>query len=325
MTPFDEIPIVDRASVSVARERARAVAAEVGMPTVDAERLALAVSELAQNQIDHARGGAIAIAPVRRRGVGGVELLAVDCGPGWSDPAGALAGTEAPKGLGAGLPTVRRMMDELDLDVRQGEWTRIRARRFVHPVPRQPEVVVLGRPVGHPPSGDHALVLRDDESVLLVVFDGLGHGPAARDSADRAAIAVRDHASLPLAELFGVVDRALAGHRGVAMTVSRWFPQERRMELAGCGNVMAWLQDVDGVRERLLPVPAVVGAGAPPPKVRTWELRPRDLLVMFTDGIRSSRVPDTRADAALTPVRVAQSLLYGQAKAHDDALVLVAR
>ena len=112
MGSFPPLNIVDRASVSLVREQVRAVAKDVGLGEADTERMAIAASELAQNQIDHAGRGVVRVGPVERDGVPGIEIVATDEGPGIADPAGAIEGTAPGRGLGAGLASVRRMAEE---------------------------------------------------------------------------------------------------------------------------------------------------------------------------------------------------------------------
>ncbi len=321
------VTVLDRASVSVVRELVRAEAAAVGFDPVDVERLALAASELAQNQLDHAgiRDSTVAVRRLERGGVGGLEIVAADRGPGLADPAGAVAGSVEPRGLGAGLPSVRRIAHELDLDSRAGEGTVLRARRFVSPAPAHPEVAVLGRGLERP-SGDHAWVSRTASGLLAVVVDGLGHGVLAREAADVVVGWLGSATTTDPLEVLRGLDEACRGTRGAAATVARWDVDARRIELAGVGNVAARVITPGESPKIFLPTPGVLGARGPsrPGIVRAFDLVGRGVLVMHTDGI-SSHHEDPGEGAPRSPVGVAQHLLATAAKAHDDALVLVAR
>ena len=111
-----EIEVRSSLDVERARRAAREVARGVGLPADDAERVALAVSELAANLVRYAVGGRILLAP----GVGprgrGVRIESADDGPGIPDMARALEdGYSSGGGLGGGLPGVRRLMDEFQI------------------------------------------------------------------------------------------------------------------------------------------------------------------------------------------------------------------
>lgn len=122
------VPVSARIDVDRARREARAVAAAAGFDRADAERVALAASELASNLFRYARDGTIAVAPVRgERGVG-VAVESRDAGPGIADLEWALRdGTSTGGGLGSGLPGVRRLVDEFAIAT-EPEGTTIEAR-----------------------------------------------------------------------------------------------------------------------------------------------------------------------------------------------------
>ena len=61
-----DLTVIDEASVSAARTRAREVAASQSLSAEDAGRLATIASELAHNQLFHARAGRIAVRAIAR-------------------------------------------------------------------------------------------------------------------------------------------------------------------------------------------------------------------------------------------------------------------
>src|SRR4051794_31582412 len=92
MHGLDAVPTIDVASVSLARQRAREEGAAAGLGAAVIESAALVASELATNQLAHARRGQIAVRRIARAGVGGVEIVAADLGPGIARLERALAG-----------------------------------------------------------------------------------------------------------------------------------------------------------------------------------------------------------------------------------------
>ena len=139
------IDVVDEASTSEVREEVRRVAGGAGLSRTASEELVAAASELAHNQLRHARAGRVAVREVSRGGVVGVEVIAADRGEGIADPASALrGGARTSSSLGIGLGAAARQSDEMDVEVRRGEGTCVRVRRFAAPVARS-EVGVLSR------------------------------------------------------------------------------------------------------------------------------------------------------------------------------------
>jgi serine/threonine-protein kinase RsbT len=104
------------------RERAVAIA----LSLVDQTKLVTAASELARNTIKYGGGGEAHLDVLEdgfRRGVG---LLFMDNGPGIPDLDQALRdGFTTGGGLGLGLGGSKRLVDEFEIDSRQGEGTAV--------------------------------------------------------------------------------------------------------------------------------------------------------------------------------------------------------
>lgn len=106
-------PIRSTLDADQARRDARRLAFALGFGRSDAESVALTASELAMNLYRYAVDGAIGLRPIADGDRRGVEVESVDAGPGIADPELALQdGYSTGGGLGSGLPSVRRLMDE---------------------------------------------------------------------------------------------------------------------------------------------------------------------------------------------------------------------
>jgi serine/threonine-protein kinase RsbT len=123
----DVVAIRTDADVVTARQRARAMGAELGFSSTDLTLLATAISEIARNITTYAGTGEVALRVVRARGREGIEVVATDEGPGIADVDLALQdGYTTGSGLGLGLPGARRLMDHFELDTEPGRGTRVR-------------------------------------------------------------------------------------------------------------------------------------------------------------------------------------------------------
>jgi serine/threonine-protein kinase RsbT len=101
------------------------------MSAEDTEAVALATSELAMNLARYARRGQLSLSTVQGPSGSGVEIESRDRGPGIADLARALQdGYSTGGGLGSGLPSARRLMDEFQIDTGPGG-TRILARKWL--------------------------------------------------------------------------------------------------------------------------------------------------------------------------------------------------
>ncbi|WEG12525.1 anti-sigma regulatory factor [Pullulanibacillus sp. KACC 23026] len=115
-----------------ARQQGRQLAKELGFGYVDQARITTAISELARNIYLYAGKGRVWIEAIELDGKVGLRIKAEDQGPGIEDISKAMEdGYTTSGGLGAGLPGVKRLMDEFDLLSTVGEGTVITAMKFL--------------------------------------------------------------------------------------------------------------------------------------------------------------------------------------------------
>ncbi len=131
--PRAEIRIAIRSDsdIVLARQRGREVAAEAGFQATEMTLIATAISELARNIVRYAKQGEIVLGLVRNSTCTGISITARDEGPGiWNVEQAMQVGYSTSGGLGLGLPGVKRLMDEIDIDSKLGEGTTVRATKW---------------------------------------------------------------------------------------------------------------------------------------------------------------------------------------------------
>ncbi|OZU89197.1 ATP-binding protein [Virgibacillus indicus] len=115
-----------------ARQLGRDIAKKMGFGTVDQARIATAISELARNIYLYAEEGQICFEVIDNLPQRGMRMIAVDTGPGIKDIGQVMQdGFSTSGGLGAGLPGVKRLMDEFDLQSEASKGTRINAVKWL--------------------------------------------------------------------------------------------------------------------------------------------------------------------------------------------------
>jgi len=121
------------ADIYLAAAMARELAQQIGFGQADVARIEIAVRELASNIVRYAGCGEIHLREATSGHRQGLEVEAVDQGPGIADVQLALQDgySTSGKGLGSGLPAVRRMMDTLDIETSPGQGTCVRAIRWL--------------------------------------------------------------------------------------------------------------------------------------------------------------------------------------------------
>lgn len=180
---------------------------------------------------------------------------------------------------------------------------------------------------GETVSGDHHVVMTFPGGALLAVIDGLGHGEEATLAARRAADVLTGHPNSPVLVLIQECHRALRDTRGAAMTLISLEKSRHRATAIGIGNVEAMVVRADSAatpqRESLLLRNGVVGFQLPALQESVLEIRPGDLLVMATDGVRGD-FGDVLAARDPLPA-VVEGVLGRSYRGTDDALVLACR
>src|SRR5262249_22570478 len=153
----------------------------------------------------------------------------LDQGPGIADVSKALTdGYSTAGGLGLGLGTVNRLMDEVQIGAGPCGGVHLVCRRWVRGARSGVvwERLAFGAATRScrflPENGDTFVFKRWDRFALAGVIDGLGHGPLAQRASQTARQYVEQHFDLPLDKIFLGAGRACHGTRGVVMALARF-------------------------------------------------------------------------------------------------------
>ncbi|NAS21288.1 SpoIIE family protein phosphatase [Herbidospora sp. NEAU-GS84] len=309
------IDVTEESAVGAVRRAAVDRAAAAGLPEQRVAEVAIVAAELAANVHRHAGSGTILV----RRGAGHVEIVAVDSGPGFEAP--PVEGLSSRGGLGIGLGAIRRLSDWSDVYSRPGSGT-VFAVRIGEAGPL--DVAGLTRPMpGETTGGDAYSWRTDDETVTLLVCDGLGHGPLAASAAGAAVRAFEDAPAGPPAQLVKHVHGEISHTRGVAVAVAQ--ARGGTLTFAGLGNIAATLVH-QGEHRGLISLPGIAGHRAAAIRQYDYPLSPGALIVMHTDGLRQRwSFGDYPGLVTRRPLVIAGTLLRDLGVRRDDAGVLVAR
>lgn len=122
--------------IVAARQAGRDLSRQIGFGNVDQARITTAISELARNIYLYANRGEIRLEVVENslntRMRKGIRVIAIDEGPGIQNIRQVMVdGFTTSSGLGAGLPGVKRLMDEFTIDSEVGVGTTITATKWM--------------------------------------------------------------------------------------------------------------------------------------------------------------------------------------------------
>ena len=126
------IATTDDAGTVLSVLEAKRLSSQVGFREPNITMIATAVSELARNIEKYAGCGQIIITEVQKGYSRGVEIVARDEGPGIADPEKAMQDHfTTGNTLGLGLPGVKRVMDEFELETEVGKGTVVTIRKWL--------------------------------------------------------------------------------------------------------------------------------------------------------------------------------------------------
>ncbi|MDT8447643.1 MAG: hypothetical protein RRB13_12190 [bacterium] len=322
--------ISNKGEATLAKRRVRSFALDLGFADDLAEKLAIVVAELASNLLKHVGEGHLLVSRLREGEQFGIEIESVDQGPGLSALGDSFADGFSTAGtLGNGLGSINRIMDDLEMLPGHHKGLRIIARKWIHRPGKTAGLVcpfdigVASRP--HPKmsvNGDNFLVRSGPDFSFACVIDGVGHGQFAFKAAISARNYLEGHFHKPMTQLFQGAARACASTRGAVMAALTLDWRTHRISFASVGNIEIRVKGPKSysfIHRR-----GVVGSRMPPfkPQEEVWE--PGTLMVLFSDGIRTSWTWDEFADLYNEPSsKIASAMLNKLARDNDDATVMV--
>jgi serine phosphatase RsbU (regulator of sigma subunit) len=173
-------------------------------------------------------------------------------------------------------------------------------------------------------SGDTAFVVETGGGLMAVIVDVLGHGEEAHALAVRIQDYLPGHASAPVADVMARLHEEIRGSRGAAVGLCMIEVASGRLRYAGVGNTV--IRRFGQSDTRLVSREGVVGGTIRTPVEETMQLSDGDIVVMYTDGVKThfnpSEYPRLQTD---NPRAAAANIVDLFGKSHDDASCVVMR
>jgi hypothetical protein len=170
-------------------------------------------------------------------------------------------------------------------------------------------------------------VSQDADRAMVLLVDGLGHGPNAADAADVAVAVFRGASHRSPKEIVALLHEALRSTRGAALAVAevRRTADGATVELCGVGNTAASIVGPDGPHS-LPMVNGTAGLSVRGAQSFTRPWRPEDVMIMHTDGITTRWRLDAYPRIREHDPAIAAAVLYRDfSRGRDDATVLAMR
>jgi len=321
------IPVMESSQAGFARRTAAALAARLRFNEEEQGKVALVVSEAAKNLVAHAREGVILLRELHAGAHTGVEMLAIDKGPGMVDVDRCMQDGYTTAGTGgSGLGAMRRQSALFDIHSLPGIGTVVLAQLWAGKPPPPAAltvgVVCVPKP-GEEVCGDSWAVDLKEGRFFVVVADGLGHGPDAARASRAAVVSFLEQGSRTVVELLRGMDPELRSTRGAAVSIATL--DGAQVHYAGVGNISAAVVTPGGI-QRMVSMNGTLGHQMHRLQQFSYSWGPGSLLVMCSDGLSTQWKVDPYPGLLARHPSVVAGVLYRDfVRGRDDVTVLVAR
>jgi anti-sigma regulatory factor (Ser/Thr protein kinase) len=328
MTSTLTIPAHDPSQVGTVRRAAADLAIQLGFDEHDSARVALVATEMGTNLVKHARDGEMLLQITASPARAGVELIALDRGPGIVDVARALQDGMSTRGTpGTGLGAIRRAATIFDLySTPAGTAVLAMVAATDDGASASFEVGAIAVPYpGEIVCGDGFYVTQADGRALVLVVDGLGHGPLAAEAAEAAGRIFATYGGLGPVELMQRMHDGLRPTRGAAAALAEVDARRGVVRFCGVGNIAATIV-ADGATRSLVSHHGTLGHDVRRIADFQYPWTNESTLVMSSDGLVSNWTLSRYPGLADRAASLLAGVLYRDCRRQrDDATVLVLR
>jgi len=322
----EHVPITDDSSVGEARRRGLLIADRLGFDAVRSGEFGLLITEASRNVLLHGGGGQTIIAGTRNANDAVGRVLALDNGPGIADISKAISDGFSTGGtMGGGMGAMKRIATSLD--VFTGKSGTIVLMELGE-APQQNGLQIAGIAIPYPGErfcGDAWTYHQTTERTLILLVDGLGHGPYAAEAADEAVETFHKWAERPPNEILSRIHDSSKKTRGAVAAVAEIRPQEKSLTYEAVGNIAASIVTNQGSRS-LVSHSGTLGVASP----RIQEFKERwgsdSILIMHSDGLQTRW--DLSSYSGLVsrhPALIGAALFRDFRRQRDDASVVVVK
>ena len=284
--------------------------------------IGIALTEAGTNLLKHGGGGEVLLRIIPT----GIELLVVDKGSGRDNIEECMRDGYTTSGSsGTGLGAMKRLASNFDIYSRSQQGTLVMMDFSINDQATDNSGAVSLAVEGEILCGDGWDIIRQSDRTLLLIADGLGHGPDAHRAAVEASRVFHENQQRSPGAILEAIHLALRSTRGAAVTVAAIDTLRNVVHAAGVGNCCVTVLR-PGYRRSLISMNGTAGEGVVKAKEFSNPWEPNDTLLMHSDGLL------TRWDVEKYPGLLHRhpSLLAGAlyrdfARGRDDLTVVAVR
>ncbi len=331
--------VTEKSQVGEARRRIGELAERLNFGPTASEKVAITVTELATNLLKHAGEGELVVRALYTEQNTGIEILALDRGPGMANIGECLRdGYSTTGSLGQGLGAIKRLSTHFDCYSAPGLGSVLLVQLWAQSVTPPPvaELFVSGaisRPKpGEESCGDGWSLHTHRAGFTLLVCDGLGHGPEAAAATQQALRTFLAQPLRPAIAQMEDIHAALRTTRGAAVAVAAVTvgptsrePASGGVEFVGVGNISGRVMMAEETRH-LLSQNGIAGHQARKIQGFPQQWTKGALLILHSDGLGTrwnlAHYPGLRQRH---PSLIAAVLYRDFTRGNDDATVVVVK
>jgi anti-sigma regulatory factor (Ser/Thr protein kinase) len=322
--------IGEPSEISAARRAVGLLAAKLAFGATKRGQAELIVTEAATNILKHAVRGEILIRSVVQGDCIGIEIIAIDKGPGICDIKSQMEDGNSSTGTyGGGLGAMSRLAQEFNIYSTYNHGAVLAMVIWAAKIPIADlhwQIGAICTPLkSEVMCGDAWMAISDGNIFTMLVADGLGHGPEAAKASTAAVEIVSEHFTKPPRVTMELAHAALRGTRGAAVAICQINDDRGELRFAGVGNIaMSIFTSTE--RRHLLSHNGIVGSNLRKVQefVQPWEQG--SMLIAHSDGLA------TRWDIAAYPglahshPSLIAAILYRDfARGRDDVVAVVVK
>ncbi len=315
-----------------ARRQALAIGNAMEFGEVRLGELAIIVTEAANNIAAHARAGEIILSPWIFEGRAGIDVFALDRGPGIADIGHAFEDGYSTAGTaGEGLGAMSRLAGNLQIYSVPDGGTALFARVFREGSKPKNDLCQYGRGgisvpyPGESVCGDAWSFSQSEARTVYMVADGLGHGPLAAEASQEAIRIFQSISEKSPERILMEIHSGITHTRGAAVAIAEILHSEKVVNYAGAGNISASIYSA-GKTKNMISMDGTAGHSVAKFQQWTYPWDKDSLLIMHSDGLTArSGLEQYPGLASRHPALIAAILYRDFRRRNDDAAVLVSR
>lgn len=328
-----QLKISDNSCIGAARRAAMALINACDYTEAEAGTLAIIVNELASNLVKYANTSGQLVLRLLSPTVtnSGIEIVAIDKGPGISNLAQCLRDGYSTSGTpGTGLGAIKRLSHSFNVYSLPGQGTVLQVHYWPkNVVPKPDSLFDIGSicvpKSGEKVSGDAWASQQIEQQLLILVADGLGHGPEAAVASQLACQIFMQKGHLSLTQQIMAIHTALRPTRGAAIAIAAIDNRQQCVQFAGLGNISASIGSAEK-NHHLVSHDGTAGLSQTHIQEYTYPWYQDARLIMHSDGLATRWDLNRYPGLTARPSTLVASILYRDfTRGYDDTTVVVAQ